>query len=160
MPEFAMETKGLPEVKFAKGALLLEEGKRAKGVYVLKDGAVAVLIAQKEICKVNDALAIFGEMSVLLDSEATATVVAESDCTCYFIKDLMAHLRGNPDAALHVAQVMALRIANMNTAYIEIKNDIAKLQKLQDGKVKSKLGDLMAKMDKFWGQEIWKSPAK
>jgi CRP/FNR family transcriptional regulator, cyclic AMP receptor protein len=161
MPEFTFEVSGLAETAFSKGDILLQEGKRGDAVFVLKEGAVKVTTAGRELCKVNVPLAIFGEISVLLDSDASATVSAETDCKCYVIRDFVGFLRNHPEAGLHVARVMAGRIVNMNNTFVEIKDQLAKATKnSESSKSNSKVLELLAKMDQFWGQELWGSPRK
>jgi len=161
MPEFKFDVTGLPETKFGKGESLLVEGRRGGTVYVLKEGAVRVVTGGREVCKVNTPLATFGEISVLLDSEASASVITEADSTFYVIKDFVSFLRSNPEAGLHVARVLSSRIVNMNNAFVEIKAELGQVSSAEpSAKTQGKIQALILKLDQFWGQELWSLPKK
>jgi len=158
MLEFEFDVTGLPVVEFVKGDIVMEEGKTGKCVYVLKEGAVSVATAGREICKINEPLTIFGEISILLETEHTATVTAEEDCVFHAIDDFVEFIKGQPESGLHVAKILCSRIANMNHTFIEIKNEIEELQADDNaGSVKGKLYDILVKMDTFWGRDVWSS---
>jgi len=156
MPEFTFNTDGLDTVEFKAGDTIIREGKPTKEVYVLKSGDVRVESNGELICKVNEPLTILGEMSVLLDSEATATVLAESDSTFYVIPDLLEYGKENPESTMHVARTIAARLVNMNNLFIEVKAEMAKQQGAEIGErtLSSRLHALMVKMDNFWGQDV------
>ena len=157
MPDFTFDVSDLLEVKFNKGDTVLEEGKPGELVYVLKEGAVRVETAGRELCKINEPLTIFGEISVLLETEHTADVIAEDDSTFYVIKDLVGYLRGSSEASLHVAKILATRVVNMNNTFVEVKNEIEQLQARGETGPSFRQGLLriVQKMDEFWGRDIW-----
>jgi CRP-like cAMP-binding protein len=71
-------------VQFKEGAILIQKGKRANGVYLLLKGSARVVIPSQasrtlgpgEIC---------GEMSFLEDSAASVSVIAEADIEAYHL---------------------------------------------------------------------------
>jgi len=71
-------------VQFKEGAILIQKGKRANGVYLLLNGSARVVIPSRasrtlgpgEIC---------GEMSFLEDSAASASVIAEGNVEAYHL---------------------------------------------------------------------------
>lgn len=71
-------------VQFKEGAILIQKGKRANGVYLLLKGSARVVIPSQasrtlgpgEVC---------GEMSFLEDSPASASVMAEGDVEAYHL---------------------------------------------------------------------------
>ncbi|HCN08725.1 MAG TPA: hypothetical protein DIT01_12390 [Lentisphaeria bacterium] len=155
MNEFSFDVTGLKEQTFEKGEHVLEEGKDSQNVFILKDGNVSVTADGTELCKANTPGTIFGEISVLIDSNHTATVTAEDQTTFYVVDDLMAYFESNPTACLKVAQTLATRVMNMNTHFLEIKHEILQLQEdASSNQGGSKLLTLVEKMDQFWGQDI------
>ena len=155
MNEFSFDVTGLKEQTFEKGEHVLEEGKDSQNVFILKDGNVSVTADGTELCKANTPGTIFGEISVLIDSNHTATVTAEDQTTFYVVDDLMAYFESNPTACLKVAQTLATRVMNMNNHFLEIKHEVLQLQKdASSNQGSSKLLTLVEKMDQFWGQDI------
>lgn len=71
-------------VQFKEGAILIQKGKRANGVYLLLRGSARVVIPSRasrtlgpgEIC---------GEMSFLEDSAASASVISEADLEAFHL---------------------------------------------------------------------------
>jgi len=97
---------------------------------------------------------VLGEVSVLLEDDYSATVIAVTDTTFYVIDDLFTLFKDKPEICMKVARLLALRLQNMNMLYGEIKHEIEKMQ--TDEKTKkssSKLYNLILKMDAFWGRD-------
>lgn len=152
MPAFQMKVAGLPEVQISAGTTILVEGQRSGKVYILKSGELAVSVGGRELCRVAEPTTIFGEMSVLLDSPATATVTVVKDASFYVIDDLVKHLRSDADSALHVAKILASRVANMNNSFVQFKGE---LEKLQSKGLKGSVLAAVARIDEFWGRDVW-----
>jgi CRP-like cAMP-binding protein len=82
--DWALVIDKATRVQFKDGAILIQKGKRANGVYLLLKGSARVVIPSKpsrtlgpgEIC---------GEMSFLEDSAASASVIAEGDVEAYHL---------------------------------------------------------------------------
>jgi CRP/FNR family cyclic AMP-dependent transcriptional regulator len=82
--DWALVIDKASRIQFKEGAILIQKGKRANGVYLLLKGSVRVVIPSKasrtlgpgEIC---------GEMSFLEDSAASASVIAEADVEAYHL---------------------------------------------------------------------------
>ena len=72
---------GLPEVRVAMGDTLIEEAVRADRLYVLKAGAFEVVRNDVRVTVVNEPGAFLGEISAVLGSAPTASVVAARDST-------------------------------------------------------------------------------
>jgi CRP-like cAMP-binding protein len=151
-----IEIKNLPEKIYKKGEVLLEEGKSGKHVFILKEGVVSVKTSGNEICKANTPGTIFGEMSVLLNGDYSATVVAEQDSTFFVIDNLPDLFKKNPEICMKVAQLLALRVMNMNHLFAEIKHEIMQIhqQKKNDQYASNTLMNLILKMDEFWGRDV------
>ncbi len=155
MDTLMIEIEGLPEERFEKGDVILEEGKKGDRVYILKDGSVRVTASGNELCRVNTPGTIFGEISALLDGDYSATVSAEQQTSFYIVDDLYELFRTNPEICMNVARLLALRLMNMNHLFAEFKLEIEKLQTDTSTKhASSKLFKLVQKMDEFWGRDV------
>ena len=58
----------MPERAVPAGQTILQEGQRSGALYVLIEGSVEVLKGDVQVNTVSDPGAVFGEMSVLLDT--------------------------------------------------------------------------------------------
>ncbi len=150
----SIHVSDLPEVTYEKGYLLFEEGKPGKSVYVLKEGQVSIVAGGNEICKVDDKDTIFGEISILLNCPASASVVVEQKATFHVIEDLKAYMHEQPDFAVHVSRILAKRVADMNKYYVQIKQELVKSESNPAARFSKKLWDLVVKVDRFWGREV------
>src|SRR5262249_49283718 len=90
---------------------------------ILKKGNVAIVKEDKEIAKVAEPGAIFGELSVLLDQPHTADVRA-LETSQFYIADATALLAQDPIAVLCVATVLAHRLNGANHGRIQLKNQL------------------------------------
>ena len=68
--------QGVPLQTVAPGTILLAEGKRDQALCILVDGEVEILKDDFQVNTVSEPGAVFGEMSILLDTPHTATVRA------------------------------------------------------------------------------------
>jgi CRP/FNR family transcriptional regulator, cyclic AMP receptor protein len=154
MSDVKFDVTGLGEATFEKGHVLLEEGKAGGKVYVLKSGRVAIVAGGNEICKVSDPMTVFGEISLLLHTNVSANVIVDDVSTFYVIDDLIQHMKTHPNAAVHVAQVLAHRVVDMNKFYVQIKSELVKIENNPAAKASKRLWDYVLKMDSFWGREV------
>ena len=68
----------MPQRKVAAGEVLLEEGKRAGVLLILIEGAVEIVKGDYQIDLISEPGAVFGEISVLLDTPHTATEIGRA----------------------------------------------------------------------------------
>jgi CRP/FNR family cyclic AMP-dependent transcriptional regulator len=97
---------------FPAGSELLRQGGRLGTIFVLKSGEVEVLRDMALIRSISQPGAIFGEMSVLLDTPHTATVRTVSSVEAYRIDNAVAMLEARPAWALQLARLLAQRLAD------------------------------------------------
>lgn len=105
----------------AAGTTLLHEGVRSGKLYVLAEGAVEVLRGDTRVAIVSDEGAIFGEMSVLLDTAHTASVRTLTDATVYAFEDAAQFLKSDPEIAFVVARLLAQRLNGATTYLVDLK---------------------------------------
>jgi CRP-like cAMP-binding protein len=99
------------------GTFVLHEGATTGHLYVLIEGRLEVVKGDTIVASITEPGAVVGEMSVLLDQPHTATVRAASDSTIYQFDDAASFLRGQPEVALLIAQLLARRL-NVATTYL------------------------------------------
>ena len=102
--------QGVPLRTLAPGTILLAEGKHDRTLCVLVDGDVEILKDDFQVNTVSEPGAVFGEMSILLDTPHTATVRARTPCRVHMIEDGDAFLRSNKDMAYDLLKIMAGRL--------------------------------------------------
>ena len=107
------------------GTVLLQEGTKSGRIHVLAEGTIEVVRGETRVALVSEPGAIFGEMSVLLDSPHTATVRAVSDATVYEFADAAAFLKSDPDTTLAVAKLLAQRLHSATTYLVDLKRQYA-----------------------------------
>jgi CRP/FNR family cyclic AMP-dependent transcriptional regulator len=112
----------LPTIKCAAGEQLISEGQPVPGLYFLESGEVEVLKDGVLIAEVFEPGAVFGDMAYLLGTAPTATVKALTACRFRHVTDPREFFRQNPDAALHMAVILARRLDSLNRYLVDIKN--------------------------------------
>ena len=107
--------RDIPAKSFEPGTPLLAESKKSGLLYILIEGEVEILKGDMQVSTVSDPGAIFGEMSVLLDSPHTATVRARTACRAHQIDDAAAFLQANKEIAYKLSQILAERLQGVTT---------------------------------------------
>jgi CRP/FNR family cyclic AMP-dependent transcriptional regulator len=115
----------LPRMEVAPGEVLIEQGQAAGPVYVLVSGEVAIERDGGAFARIDGVGSIFGEMSVLLDRPATATVRALQPTTMAVARNGEAFLDERPDIALSVARTLAVRLDNLSGYLADVKRQFA-----------------------------------
>src|SRR3981081_891171 len=103
--------------KVSAGTLVIHEGGTTGHLYVLIEGRLEVIKGDTVVASIAEPGAGVGEMSVLVDQHATATVRAASDSTIYEFSDAASFLRDQPAVALLIARLLAQRL-NVATTYL------------------------------------------
>ncbi len=106
------------------GTRIIEQGKDPNGIYFIESGRITVQLetgkGKNLRLKSMGAGTVVGEVSLYLGSEATASVIAETDCLIYFLsKDHFNKInRESPERAaeLHtfIVQLLSDRLAKSN----------------------------------------------
>jgi CRP/FNR family transcriptional regulator, cyclic AMP receptor protein len=111
----------LPEVHVAKGDRLIEEAIRTDRLYVLKSGAFEVVRNGIRIVLIAEPGAFLGEISAVLGSAPTASVVAARDSTVHVLADASAAVQRQPELAYVIAQLLARRLSAVTAYLVDIK---------------------------------------
>jgi CRP-like cAMP-binding protein len=107
--------QGIPLQTVGPGTILFAEGKHDRTLCVLVDGEVEILKDEFQVNTVCESGAVFGEMSILLNSPHTATVRARTPCRIHTIEDGDAFLRENKDMAYDLLKILAGRLQGVTT---------------------------------------------
>lgn len=116
---------GLPEMHVPKGDSLIHEGVRTDRLYVLKTGAFEVVRGDVRVVLINEPGAFMGEISAVLGSAPTASVVAMQDSTVHVVDDAPTAVRTRPELTYAIAQILARRLSALTTYLVDIKRQYA-----------------------------------
>ena len=125
----------------AAGDTLIREGERTGRLYVLINGQVEVVKGETVVASVADAGAIFGEMSILLGLDHSASVRAVTPCEVFVIADATAFLRDKPELVLLIARLLARRLSAATSYLADLKRQYA-----HQGNHLAMVGDVLQSM--------------
>lgn len=114
-----------PEQRVPAGTVLIQEGGRSDHLYVLVDGAFDIVRAGVRVVQVREPGAFLGEISTLLDTAATASVIAAHDSTVQAIHPAGAAVRSDPALTLAIAQLLARRLQTVTAYLVDLQQQYA-----------------------------------
>jgi CRP-like cAMP-binding protein len=156
--EIGFEVEGLDEVVFESGQDILTEGEGGTTVYVLKEGAINVLVRGEEVSTTSAPGTVLGEIAVLLQCPHSATVKADGTTTLYVVEDLKEYLTSDSAANYRLSCILASRLVNANSQFVRVKQQLRNLSEEQlqthHDDIKHKLADLWQTMDEFWCRDV------
>jgi CRP-like cAMP-binding protein len=98
--------------EFAEGRVLVKEGEIGKEFYILLSGSVVVFKNGKKIAEISAKGSTIGELSGILSTPRTATVMAQEDCTVEEITaDMDSLIKENPELLKKMLYFMAERLS-------------------------------------------------
>lgn len=118
-------SRDLPLATFPAGHVLIEEGSEPTSMFVLVSGSVTIERDGVAFASGDTPGSIFGEMSVVLQRAATATVRATSDIDVRIIEDPESFLLERPGAALQVLRTTASRLDALTQYLVDVKGQFA-----------------------------------
>jgi len=107
-----------PRVSYAPGETLISVGDLHPSVFVLVSGAFHVERDGHVLALLDDPGSIVGEISLLLDTPASANVVAIEESTVHRVDDAARLFDEYPEFARFIAEVLARRLSRV-TSYID-----------------------------------------
>lgn len=113
--------RDVPLTDISEGQVVIEENSRSNQLVVLAEGTMEVYRDDVSIAIVDEPGALFGEMSVLLNSPHTANVRALSDARVHIISDAQDFLSTNPAFLIPVAKLLARRLHNSTSYLVDLK---------------------------------------
>ena len=114
--------KQFPVISRKKGENLITQGQSTDSVYFLIEGDISIIKDDVEIALTSQKGSVFGEMSILLGSEHSATVYCVQDSTFYQIEHPRNFLSTHPEVIWHISQILSLRLSNLNRYLVDIKH--------------------------------------
>ncbi len=115
----------LPEVAYAAGDVVIEEGTTTGSIWVLVSGALDVRKGGVVVNRVVHPGALLGEVAVLLGSGHSASVVATEPSVLRYARDGRALLDSDPKISTFVAVGLAERLDFVTTYLADLKNQYA-----------------------------------
>lgn len=109
---------------FRPGAVLILEGGQLGSLFVLKSGTVEVSREGVTVATIDQRGAIFGEISVLLDTPHSASVQAVTAVEAYVIADALKTLEERPAWTLHLARLLARRVLSTTAALVASQQNV------------------------------------
>jgi CRP/FNR family cyclic AMP-dependent transcriptional regulator len=113
LPESELEeiAGSCDEVSFREGEWIVRQGDSHSDVYVIVDGEVSVVIGDEER-RVLSKGSFFGEISVLLEEPASASIITRTPVSCLIIpgSKLQAFLVSHPQVMYRVLKAEARRL--------------------------------------------------
>jgi CRP-like cAMP-binding protein len=115
----------LPERRVARGEALIEEGVRTEQLFVLRQGAFDIQRGGTRLVQVRKPGAFLGEISAVMGSMPTATVVAAEDSVVHVVESASKAVRSDPELTLAIAQMLAQRLSAMSAYLVNLKQQYA-----------------------------------
>lgn len=115
----------LPLRALAAGETLIDEGVSTGLLYVLKSGAVEVVRDGVRVVLIDEPGAFLGEISALLGTPPSASVLAVSACEVHVLERAGDAVRGSPELTYAIAQLLARRLQAVTAYLVDIKRQYA-----------------------------------
>lgn len=121
MIDLLSKLSDFPEISIPQGQSIIVEDKNVTHLYFLISGTMGVWKDGCHISEISDAGAIFGEMSLLLESPATATATASTDCVVKRVDDFDQFMAEYPEVGHHISITLARRLDSLTRYMADIK---------------------------------------
>lgn len=111
---------------FKEGETVLQQGKLAKGMYILMSGELEVLYDGVKVAEISDKGAFVGEIASIQGGRRIATVNAKTDTELLYIENVTQYFEENPASALLIAKTLAARITEMDKKIADFEKFVDK----------------------------------
>lgn len=118
-------TSTVPDVVVPDGTAVIVEGERTGALYVLVDGSFEVRRRGRTVVQMSEPGTIVGELGLLLDTVASADVVAVGECVVRRLDDAERTFAENPAFARHLATLLAHRLWQISTYLTDLQEQYA-----------------------------------
>jgi CRP/FNR family transcriptional regulator, cyclic AMP receptor protein len=115
----------LPRRTLAAGEVLVGDGQPVDALFVLIEGGLRIEKDGTVVATVTEPGACVGEISLLLGTSATATVVANELSVLAVVHDAETMLEAGPELPLALARLLARRLQVMTSYLADIKHQYA-----------------------------------
>ena len=114
-----------PELFVAKGESVIEESVRTDRLYVLKEGTFEIVRNGVRVVSISEPGAFLGEISAVLGTVPTASVVALQDSTVHVVDNASASVKSQPELTFAIARLLARRLSAVTGYLVDIKRQYA-----------------------------------
>jgi CRP-like cAMP-binding protein len=118
-------TRSAPDVVVPSGTIVIVEGERTGALYVLVGGVLEVRRRGRAVVQMSEPGTIVGELGLLLDTVASADVVAIGECVVRRLDDAERTFAENPAFAQHLATLLAHRLWQVSTYLSDVQAQYA-----------------------------------
>jgi CRP-like cAMP-binding protein len=140
--EFHMPGEKLFRYSFHRsGTRVFNQGDRETDIYILKKGAVTVIVDDQIVGLINTPGTILGEMAYFLGIPRTASIEATEDSEFIVIpgEQLYQHVLKQPKLGIDLLKILSRRLANttkyatrLEKEVIEYRNELRSIQGLEE----------------------------
>lgn len=118
-------TRSAPDRRVPDGEAVIVEGERTGSLVVLVDGVLEVRRRGRAVVQMSEPGTVVGELGLLLDTVASADVVAVGECVVRRMDDAERTFAENPAFARHLATVLANRLWQISTYLSDVQAQYA-----------------------------------
>jgi CRP/FNR family cyclic AMP-dependent transcriptional regulator len=118
-------TADRPDETVDDGAFLLRQGERSGALFVLVTGVLEVQRRGRAVVQISAPGAVVGELGLLLDSPASADVMALGPASVRRIDDAERFFADSPDFARYLATLLARRLWQISTYLSDLQEQFA-----------------------------------
>lgn len=115
----------IPTYTLSPGDILVTQGESTGEIHVLLSGALEVERGGVALVTLDTPGTLVGEMSVLLEKPATATVRAKGKARVRTIRDAAKTLEADPQLLLRIASLLAARLDATSSLLVELNREHA-----------------------------------
>jgi CRP-like cAMP-binding protein len=115
------------EKTFDRKTIIFKEGGEGKTLYILMKGSVSVLKGVKKVAEISESGTFFGEMSPLLGTTRTATIITNEVSTFTVIPSQALNTLIN-DMGIKLSKVLAERLADTTNKMVSAKDENRNLE--------------------------------
>jgi CRP-like cAMP-binding protein len=115
----------MPPRQLSPGETLIAEGDETVGLYELRSGSVEIVRGGVSVAVVAEPGALFGEMSLLLDRPASASVRALTETVVDEVADARSRMATDPEFAVGLARLLARRVDTMTGYLADLRRQYA-----------------------------------
>ena len=107
------------------GETLIAEGDAVVALYELTSGSLEVVRGATTVAVLAEPGALVGELSLLLDRPASASVRAQTEATVVEIEDARERLASDPEFSVALARLLARRVDTMTGYLADLREQYA-----------------------------------
>jgi methyl-accepting chemotaxis protein len=110
------------KINAKKGDVVMKEGDRGRGFYILHSGTLEVFKDGVKITEFSVPETIFGEMSEITNEARSATIIAKTDASVTYYNSTIDELvRNNPEIAKKLIFTLAMRLINTTNRFTDTR---------------------------------------